>query len=185
MGRAEFSVQLNEQPPANCNYRQKEHNAYSNHAGTGKIAMSPIVELRPPTAKKPTVRPSRAKNRGRAENTTYRSREYLTEAEIERLLAAAGKSRNPVRDRLLVLMAYRHALRVKELVNLQVDEIDLKAATIHIRRAKNGTPGIHGLQGDELRLIRALMRENGTHCRYLFISERGVLLSIEWRPEAH
>jgi len=141
--------------------------------------MSPIVELRPPTAKKPTVRPSRAKNRGRAENTTYRSREYLTEAEIERLLAAAGKSRNPVRDRLLVLMAYRHALRVKELVNLQVDEIDLKAATIHIRRAKNGTPGIHGLQGDELRLIRALMRENGTHCRYLFISERGTPLSID------
>jgi len=127
--------------------------------------MSPVVQLRPPTAKKPTVR------LGRAKNATYRSREYLTEAEIDKLLAAAGKSRNPNRDRLLVLMAYRHALRVKELVDLQVDQVDLKAATIHIRRAKNGTPGIHGLQGDELRLIRALVRENGTHCRYLFISE--------------
>ena len=76
-------------------------------------------------------------------------------------------------------MAYRHALRVKELVDLQVDQIDLKAATIHIRRAKNGTPGIHGLQGDELRLIRSVVRENGTHCRYLFISERGAPLSID------
>jgi len=146
--------------------------------------MSPVVQLRPPTAKKPTVRRVRAKNRGRAENKTYRTREYLTEAEIEKLLTAAGKSRNPNRDRLLVLMAYRHALRVKELVDLQVDQIDLKAATIHIRRAKNGTPGIHGLQGDELRLIRALVRENGTHCRYLFISERGAPLSIDGAQNA-
>ena len=117
--------------------------------------------------------------RGRKKNESYRKREYLTEHEIGKLLATAGKSRNPNRDRLLVLMAYRHALRVKELVDLQVDQIDLKAATIHIRRAKNGTPGIHGLQGDELRLIRALVRENGTHCRYLFISERGAPLSID------
>lgn len=32
-------------------------------------------------------------------------------------------------------------------------QIHLDTATIDIRRAKNGTPGIHGLQGDELRLI--------------------------------
>ena len=135
--------------------------------------MSPVVQLRPPTAKKPTVR------QGRAKNASYRSREYLTEGEIEKLLTTAGKSRNPNRDRLLVLMAYRHALRIKELVDLHVDQIDLKVATFHIRRAKNGTPGIHGLQGDELRLIRALVRENGEHSRYLFISERGAPLSID------
>src|SRR6516225_7858923 len=134
--------------------------------------MSPVVQLRPPTAKKPTV------TQGRAKNASYRSREYLTEAEIEKLLAAAGKSRNPNRDRLLVLMAYRHALRVKELVDLQVDQSDLKAATIHIRRAKNGTPGIHGLQGDELRLIRALLREN-PNSSFLFLSERKAPLSID------
>jgi integrase len=58
------------------------------------------------------------------------------------------------RDRLLILLAFRHARRLSELVDIKVGPIDLKAATIHIRRAKNGTPGIHGLQGDELRLIR-------------------------------
>ena len=127
--------------------------------------MSSVVPFKRPESEMSTV------ERGRKKNESYRKREYLTEHEIGKLLATAGKSRNPNRDRLLVLMAYRHALRVKELVDLQVDQIDLKAATIHIRRAKNGTPGIHGLQGDELRLIRALVRENGTHCRYLFISE--------------
>ena len=134
--------------------------------------MSAVIQLRPPTDEKPTVR-------GRDKNEAYRVREYLTEAEIEKLLTAAGKSRNPNRDRLLVLMAYRHALRVSELVDLRVDQIDLKAATIHIRRAKNGTPGIHGLQGDELRLIRTVIRENGEQSRFLFISERGAPLSIE------
>jgi integrase len=52
---------------------------------------------------------------------------------------------------------------VSELADVRVEQIDVKAATIHIRRAKNGTPGIHGLQGDELRLIRALLREKPTH----------------------
>jgi integrase len=134
--------------------------------------MSAVVQLRPPTSEKPTVA------RGRGKNRAYRTREYLTEAEVEKLLAAAGKGRNPERDRLLVLLAFRHALRVSELVDVRVDDIDLKAATIHIRRAKNGTPGIHGLQGDELRLIRGVIRANGEQCRYLFLSERKAPLSI-------
>ena len=78
--------------------------------------MSAVTQLRSSQAKKPTV------VRGRGKNSAYRVREYLTEAEIEKVLTAAGKSRNPNRDRLLVLMAYRHALRVSELVDLRVDQ---------------------------------------------------------------
>src|SRR6516164_5527103 len=51
-----------------------------------------------------------------------------TEDEIAKLLIVAGKSRNPNRDKLLVLLTFRHALRVSELVSLQVDHIDLKSA---------------------------------------------------------
>jgi integrase len=40
-------------------------------------------------------------------------------------------------------MAFRHALRVSELVDIRWQQIDLDTATIHIRRAKSGTPGIH------------------------------------------
>jgi len=138
----------------------------------GESPMSTIVRLRPSTSEKPTVQG------GRKQNDAYRTREYLTEAEIEKLLDAAGKSRNPIRDRLLILLAFRHALRVSELVDVRVEAIDLKAATIHVRRAKNGTPGIHGLQGDEMRLIRALIREN-PHATYLFLSERKAPLSID------
>jgi hypothetical protein len=55
-------------------------------------------------------------------------------------------------------LAFRHALRVSELVDIRRQQIDLDTSSIHVRRAKNGTPGIHGLQGDELRLLRALRR---------------------------
>jgi hypothetical protein len=63
-------------------------------------------------------------------------------------------------------------------------EEDLRArttATIDIHRAKNGTPGIHGLQGDELRFLRALRREH-PHADFVFLSERKAPLSI---AEAH
>jgi type 1 fimbriae regulatory protein FimB/type 1 fimbriae regulatory protein FimE len=134
--------------------------------------MSSVVQLRTSQAEKPTV------STGRQANEAYRTREYLTEAEIERLLKAAGKSRNPVRDRLLILLAFRHALRVSELVDVKVEQIDLKAATIYIRRAKNGTPGIHGLQGDEMRLIRELLRAQ-PNSTFLFLSKRKAPLSVD------
>jgi hypothetical protein len=63
--------------------------------------MNTVVRLRPSRSEKPTVR------RGRAKNADYRQREYLTEAEIDKLVATASDSRNPVRDRLLILMAFR------------------------------------------------------------------------------
>ena len=134
--------------------------------------MPTVIRLRASQSEKPTVQS------GRQANAAYRTREYLTEVEIEKLLDAAGKSRNPTRDRLLILLAFRHALRVSELVDIRVEQIDLKAATIHIRRAKNGTPGIHGLQGDELRLIRALLRAQ-PNSTFLFLSERKAPLSID------
>jgi integrase len=98
----------------------------------GEFANDTVVQLKPSQFEKPTVRG------GRAKNADYRQREYMTEGEIDSLLATAGNSRNPVRDRLLILMAFRHALRVSELVDLRWQQIDLDTASIHIRRAKNG-----------------------------------------------
>jgi integrase len=95
--------------------RQKKHNDDCQLAREGDFSMSAVIQLRPPIAEKPTVA------RGRDKNEAYRVREYLAEAEVEKLLTAAGKSRNPNRDRLLVLLTYRHALRVSELVDLRVD----------------------------------------------------------------
>ena len=134
--------------------------------------MNTIVQPRPSRSEKSTVRG------GRAENADYRQREYLTEAEVAKLVDAAGNSRNPVRDRLMIRMAFLHALRGSELVDLRRQHVHLDSATIDIRRAKNGTPGIHCLQGDELRFLRALRHEH-PHADFVFLSERKAPLSVD------
>lgn len=60
-------------------------------------------------------------------NAEYRSREYLTEQEVNQLISATGKvGRHGHRDATIILLSYRHGLRVSELVNLRWDQIDLR-----------------------------------------------------------
>src|SRR4051812_10564840 len=93
----------------------------------------------------------------RRRNADVRSREYLTPDEVEQLLAAArGVGRHGHRDATLILIAYRHGLRVSELVSLRWDQIDLKAGTLHVNRLKNGSPSVHPVRGPELRALRRL-----------------------------
>ncbi|RZQ51225.1 integrase, partial [Pseudoalteromonas phenolica] len=75
------------------------------------------------------------------------------------------------RDMTMVMMSYRHALRVSELVNLKWSQIDLTQGLIHINRVKNGTPSVHPLAGDEIRALRKLRRDYPS-TQYIFITER-------------
>jgi type 1 fimbriae regulatory protein FimB/type 1 fimbriae regulatory protein FimE len=111
--------------------------------------------------------PSRPKNRD------VRSREYLLPAEVETLMKAAGQiGRHRLRDRALILVAYRHGLRVSELVGLKWDQFDLTRAQVHINRLKNGSPSTHPIEGDELRLLRRLHRAYA-ETPFVFTTERG------------
>ena len=95
----------------------------------------------------------------RTSNASRRSREYLTPEEVEKILkAAAGAGRHGPRDRTLLLIAYRHGLRVSELVALRWDQVDLKAGLVHVSRLKNGLTSTHPLRGGELRALRELRR---------------------------
>jgi integrase len=108
----------------------------------------------------------------RRPNIETRTREHLTPEEVSKLLAAARRTgRNGSRDEALVLTAYRHGLRVSELVALRWDQVELKAGLLHVTRRKNGTPSTHPLQGDELRILRALKRD-WPDTPYIFASER-------------
>ena len=125
------------------------------------------VKLVTPTAKKRTVGPRRRRN------GDVRTREYLTEAEFERLMDAARGNRYGHRDTSMILVAYRHGLRVSELVDLRWDQVDFRMATLHVRRAKQGTPSTHPIVGDELRPLRRLQREQEPKSPFVFTSERG------------
>jgi type 1 fimbriae regulatory protein FimB/type 1 fimbriae regulatory protein FimE len=106
------------------------------------------------------------------QNKDVRSREYLTEAEVDKLMAAAkGVGRHGHRDATLILIGYRHALRVSELVSLRWDQIDLGKGLIHINRSKNGTPSTHPVRGPEIRALRRLERDY-PDTPYVFVTER-------------
>jgi integrase len=106
-----------------------------------------------------------------------RTREYLTEAEVESLLAAVRRHRYGDRDATMILVAYRHGLRVSELVDLRWDQIDFAAANLHVRRVKQGTPSTHPVLGDELRALRRLEREQEHRSPFVFTSERAAPFS--------
>jgi type 1 fimbriae regulatory protein FimE len=108
----------------------------------------------------------------RRKNADYRSREYLTEPEVEQLITAAGKvGRHGHRDATLILLSYRHGLRVTELVSLRWDQVDLKQGLMHINRLKHGNPSVHPIRGPELRALRRLQRDYPM-LPYVFSSER-------------
>ncbi|MCP4571754.1 MAG: tyrosine-type recombinase/integrase [bacterium] len=105
-------------------------------------------------------------------NADVRSREYLTPAEVEQLLAAAGRvGRHGHRDKTLILALYRHGLRVSELVALRWDQVDLNAGLLHVNRRKNGAPSTHPMGGTEIRALRRLKRDYPA-TQYVFTTER-------------
>lgn len=81
--------------------------------------------------------------RGRKPNAHYRTREYLIEREVERLMKAAGNNRNGHRDATMILLAFRHGLRASELCSLRWAQVDLVHGRLHVSRAKNGIDMVH------------------------------------------
>jgi len=88
-------------------------------------------------------------------------------------MAAARGNRWGHRDATMILVAYRHGLRVSELVDLRWNQVDFQAAALHVRRVKQGTPSVHPIIGDELRALRRLQREQQPKSPFVFTSERG------------
>jgi site-specific recombinase XerD len=106
-------------------------------------------------------------------NAERRSREYLTAHEVDQVIAAARKvGRHASRDAALILLMYRHGLRVSEVVSLRWDAVNLQAGLLHVHRLKNGQAAVHPLRGPELRALRQV-RQRYPDTPYLFVSERG------------
>jgi len=86
-------------------------------------------------------------------------KDFLTAAEMKRFLDAARHGRHGVRDHALMLMTFRHGLRVSELIDVRMKDLDLETARLYVRRKKGSLSTHQPIEGDDLRAIRAWLRE--------------------------
>lgn len=130
------------------------------------VTQSVVVPLHPVT-------------RSRTDNDALRGRKYLRPEEVNGLAKEARKSRNGTRDALMIRMAYEHGLRISELVAMKWQQIDLDAHQVAIQRVKGSISGTHPLQGNTIRELRKLQRQDGRSHGHVFTSERGAPVSID------
>src|SRR5579884_2633261 len=91
----------------------------------GIIMANPALRLVSPSNEMRTVRS------GRKRNAELRTREYLTEAEVERLIKVASSNRYGHRDATLILVTFRHGLRASEVCTLRWADVDLERGNVH------------------------------------------------------
>jgi site-specific recombinase XerD len=106
-----------------------------------------------------------------------RGKDFLTLAEVNRLLDATKHSRNRVRDRAILLTMFRHGLRVSELCGLKRKDLDLNTARLYVRRLKGSVSTEQPVEGDELRAIKRYLATRTDSLPWLFVSERDGQLS--------
>lgn len=103
------------------------------------------------------------------------SRRHLTPLEVERLIAATKGGRHEARDRCLLLMMFRHGLRVSEACGMRLSQVDTESRVLHVSRLKKGLSTTHPLRTDEVRAIRAWLTERDRmkpDCDAFFVSDR-------------
>lgn len=88
-----------------------------------------------------------------------RDRGFLNEGEMDSLLTSAKKGRFGQRDHTMLLLMYRHCLRVSELLALRRDAMDLNVGRIWVKGRKVGLSTHQPLAGDELRALRSYLRK--------------------------
>jgi type 1 fimbriae regulatory protein FimB len=106
-------------------------------------------------------------------------RKHLTALEVGKLIEAAGANRNAVRDRCILLLMFRHGLRVSEICGMKKNQIDIVSRVVHVRRLKKGLSTTQPLRPDEVRAIKAYVatRHGVYYDGHFFCSERGKPLS--------
>jgi type 1 fimbriae regulatory protein FimB len=118
---------------------------------------------------------------------TKRSRipDYLTKEEMSQLLAASkapGNSRNPVRNYAILLLMFRHGLRVSELCRLRLTDVNVSTKEMHVNRLKDCDSGPHDLLEGEAPAIKAWLAERSDMIRGTGKSPETLFISEQLRP---
>ncbi len=129
------------------------------------------------TAKRQIVKSGKPTATGVVDAHERRRRDFLTQSELDRLIAAARRGRFGARDATMILLAYRHGLRATELVGLRRDDVALEEGRIWIARLKRSLSTSQPLAGDEIRALKAYLRGRSDRLPWLFVSSQRTQLT--------
>lgn len=106
---------------------------------------------------------------------------YLSQDELKRLFQVIEKEKAAryhapqsisKRNLAIFLTAYRHGLRSSEVGMLRLEDFDADRGKIFCHREKNGIGGEYPMQADEIRILRAWLKERNDNTPVLFPSLR-------------
>lgn len=103
-----------------------------------------------------------------------RPKDFLSPDEANRLIDAAKKGKNGIRDYAMVMMLYRHGWRVSEAVTARINDVDLKHARLWVNRLKGGLSVEQPMESDELKAIKRYLSSRTDNLPWLFLNDRGV-----------
>jgi type 1 fimbriae regulatory protein FimB len=107
-------------------------------------------------------------------------RKHLVSAEVDKLISATKGGRNEARDRCLLLLMFRHGLRVSEACAMQLDQVDTESRVVHVARLKKGLSTTQPLRAVEIKVIKAwlaIRAKMKPETDDFFVSERRTALS--------
>lgn len=90
---------------------------------------------------------------------TKRPPEILTAAEVRRLLAATGRGPTAVRNRALIVVFYRSALRCAEALALRLTDVNLERGTIRVLHGKGDRARTVAMDSDAIEYVRRWVGE--------------------------
>ena len=99
-------------------------------------------------------------------------RDFLTPGEMDKLLKAARLSCFGQRDHAMMLLAYRHGLRVSELVDARKTDFSADEGRVWVARKKGGLSTNQPLASDEIRAVKAYLGTRDDGLPWLFLSSR-------------
>jgi integrase len=121
---------------------------------------------------KKAARPAKISKRRRAAERIEKIK-FLSFDELRRFMAVIERKR----DKALFLIAYRHGLRASEVGILRREDLDLKRMQITLSRLKGSLGGVHPMQADEVRLLKAYLKSRQDDSAILFPSNRFLPIS--------